>query len=209
MTRVGASVSQIVLRLSPLPTAPDTARSPEVGEPEVEVAPDEIDSVAGPEATEPVSPADAAAGIPPNGHGAAATAADPRLTGPTAPLARWSATVAAAHDACVLLDPEGHVVSLSVPGATVLGCADAGVIGRPLLDVIKLVDFEAGDSHPDYAQRIPPLAALRFVTLVRGLLRVRQPDDRLITIDAVAAPLHDAAGSVIGSIAFLSPVTPG
>jgi PAS domain-containing protein len=192
-------VSQIVLRLSPLPERIDdetvaAAESP--GEPASESSTGVTDSAG----------AAADALVAANGH---RVATEPRLAGGAAPLARWSATVAAAHDACVLLDPDGHVVSLSVPGAALLGCADAGVIGRPLLDVIKLVDFEAGDSHPDYAARIPPLASLKFVTLVRGLLRVRQPDDRLVTVDAVAAPLHDVDGDVIGSLAFLAAVTPG
>lgn len=179
----GSDVSQIVLRLSPLPR----------GGAQVDAGDDPPDP--------PVATAQADAPIGPPAHSLP--------PGTPTSLAHWAATIAAAHDACLLVDSRGSVVSVSVSGATALGCVAADAVGHPLLDVIKLVDFETGDSHPDYAPRIPPLGALKFVTLVRGLLRVRQPDDRLVTLDAVAAPLRDEAGEVVGSIAFLSAVTPG
>ncbi len=175
-------MSQIVLRLSPLP-----GRGGE--------------HVVGADRR----PGDDRPGNGRSGGEAAAVAARSPQAGP---LAAWAAPVATAHDACVLVDTGGRVVSLSEPGASALGCS-AHVAGRPLLDVVTLVDFETGDSHPDYAPRIPPLSALKFVTLVRGLLRVRQPDGRLVTLDAVAAPLHDAPGQVVGSVTFLAAVTPG
>ncbi len=174
---------QIVLRLSPLP--------PGGGAP-----------------VEPggAAPRAGAAAMTANGyHEGGAMPARPR-TGPTTPLAGWSAPVATAHDACVLVDTAGRVVSISASGAAVLGCAAATVTGRPLLDVVTLVDFATGEAPADYAARIPPLSALKFATLVRGLLRVRAAGDRLVTVDAVAAPLHDGAGEVVGSITFLAPV---
>lgn len=125
----------------------------------------------------------------------------------TTPLARWSASVAAAHDPCLVLDAQGRVLSLSASGAELLGCSDVGVIGRLLLDVVDLVDFETGASKPDYAGRVAPLATLAQGNgLMRSLLRVRHHDGTWLTLDASAAPLHDAHGQTIGSLTFLASI---
>lgn len=128
---------------------------------------------------------------------------------PTAatPLARWVATVAAAHDPCLVLDREGQVLSVSPSAAELLGCGDGGVIGRRLLEMIDLVDFETGGSSPDYASRIAPLAVLSPGSgLMRSLLRVRQHNGSPLTVDASAAPIHDVRGETVGSFTFLAPV---
>jgi PAS domain S-box-containing protein len=135
-------------------------------------------------------------------------AATPANGAPVAtPLARWVAAAAAAHDPCLVLDVDGRIASLSAAGAELLGCSDAGVIGRRLLDVIHLVDFDTGAIRPEYAARISPLAVLAPGSgLMRSLIRIqREPGDRL-TLDASAAPLHDAQGTTVGSFAFLAPV---
>jgi len=124
----------------------------------------------------------------------------------TSPLARWSAASAAAHDPCLVLDRDGAIVSISAAAADLLGCSDAGVIGRQLLDVIDVVDFETGSPNPDYAARITPLAVLDGQGLSRSVLRVRHPDDALVTVDTASASVHDAAGSVVGSVSFLASV---
>lgn len=124
-----------------------------------------------------------------------------------APLARWVATVAAAHDPCLVLDIDGRVLSVSSSAADVLGCSDVAVIGRPLLDVIDLVDFETGGSQPDYAARIAPLAVLApNHGLMRSLLRVRRHGNVGRTVDVSSAPLHDANGQTVGSFTFLASV---
>jgi len=130
----------------------------------------------------------------------------PRSGEPTpTPLARWSASVAAAHEPCLVLDAHGRVLSLSVSGASLLGCSDVGVIGRPLLSVVDVVDFETGASGPDYAVRVAPLAVLVEGTgLMRSLLRVRLDDGSVRTVDAAAAPIHDVHGSLVGSVTFLA-----
>jgi PAS domain S-box-containing protein len=130
-----------------------------------------------------------------------------RAPAASTPLARWIATVAAAHDPCLVLDADGQVLSVSSTAAELLGCSDAGVIGRRLLDVIDLVDFETGHSAPDYATRIAPLAVLSPSSgLMRSLLRVRQEGGPPLTVDASAAPIHDARGETVGSFTFLAPV---
>jgi PAS domain S-box-containing protein len=130
-----------------------------------------------------------------------------RTPAASTPLARWSASVAAAHDPCLVVDAQGQVLSLSVSAAELLGCSDAGVIGRPLREVVDLVDFETGSSNPDYSSRIAPLAVLTNSNgLMRSLLRVRHRDGTRVTIDASAAPLHDVRGDIIGSLTFLAAV---
>ena len=115
--------------------------------------------------------------------------------------------MAAAHDPCVVVDVQGQVLSLSASAAELLGCSDAGVIGRPFRDVVDLVDFETGSSNPDYAGRVAPLAVLTNANgLMRSLLRVRHRDGTRLTIDASSAPLHDVRGEIIGSLTFLAAV---
>jgi PAS domain S-box-containing protein len=122
----------------------------------------------------------------------------------THPLALWQAAAEAASDACLVLDAGGAVVSLSPAALDVLGIGDAGVRGRRLLDVIDVVDFDSAASNPDYAARITPLATLNGRGLMRSLMRLRQPDGTLTTLDSTSAPLHDADGTTIGSISFFA-----
>lgn len=130
-----------------------------------------------------------------------------RTPAASTPLARWSASVAAAHDPCIVVDAQGRVLSVSASAAELLGCSDAGVIGRSLVDVVDLVDFETGASRPDYSSRVAPLAVLTNANgLMRSLLRVRHRDGSLMTIDASSAPLHDVRGEIIGSLTFLAAV---
>ena len=131
-------------------------------------------------------------------HGRAAVA--------STPLARWIATVAAAHDPCLVLDPHGQVLSMSVSAAELLGCTE-GVIGRKLLDVVEVIDFDTGRPAPDYAHRIAPVAVLHAGSgLMRSLMRIRQRDGMVVTVDASAAPIHDATGTTVGSFTFFAPV---
>jgi PAS domain-containing protein len=121
------------------------------------------------------------------------------------PLARWSAVVAAAQDPCLLLDRQGRVISMSGEAGELLGCGSAGTVGRRLLDLIDLLDFDTGASEPDYAERVAPLAVLRPGTgLIRSLLRVRHPVGGVRTVDAAAAPLHDGEGHLIGSLTLFA-----
>lgn len=130
-----------------------------------------------------------------------------RAAAASTPLARWIAAVAAAHDPCLVLDREGQVLSMSAAAAELFGCSDIGVIGRGLLDVVDVVDFDSGGSNPDYAARIAPLAVLVSGSgLMRSLMRVRRRDAVRVTLDVASAPIHDGARWTVGSITFLAPV---
>lgn len=120
------------------------------------------------------------------------------------PLAHWQAAVEISSDACLVLDARGAVVSVSAAAIDALGCSDDKVRGRRLLDVIDVVDFDSGDSHPDYESRITPLATLSGRGLMRSLMRLRRPDGTLTSLDSTSAPLHDEAGETIGSISFFA-----
>lgn len=123
-----------------------------------------------------------------------------------ATLSRWSAAAAAAQDGCLVLDAEGRVVSLSAQAAELLGCSDRGIIGRPLLDVITLIDFDSGDTEPPYADRVAPLAVLVGGAAVHSLMRLRHPDDARATLDVCSVALHAPGGRVVGSLSFLAPL---
>ncbi|HET6815883.1 MAG TPA: PAS domain-containing protein [Mycobacteriales bacterium] len=128
------------------------------------------------------------------------------VPGPTpTTLARWSRVTATSHDPCLLLDANGRVVSMSGSAAELLGCGTEGVVGRHLLPLLHLLDFDTGASAPDYADRVAPLAVLKEgAGLVRSLLRVRHANGAVHTIDAAAAPLHDADGRLIGSLTLFA-----
>lgn len=132
-------------------------------------------------------------------------AAPERLSTAT-PLSRWSAAVAAAHDACFVLDLNGVVISISVAAVELLGCGDAAIIGRHVLDVLNLVDLETGATHPQYAPRITPLAVLDGPGLGRSLMRVRHDGGAVVTLDSTSAPIHDVNAHLLGSVTFIAPI---
>jgi PAS domain S-box-containing protein len=132
-------------------------------------------------------------------------AAPERLSTATS-LSRWSAAVAAAHDACFVLDLNGVVISISVAGVELLGCGDAAIIGRHILEVVNLVDLETGAAHPEYAPRITPLAVLDGPGLARSLMRVRHEDGLVVTLDTSSVPIHDVNAHLLGSVTFLAPI---
>jgi PAS domain S-box-containing protein len=139
--------------------------------------------------------------------GVTGTESAPERPGSSTSLSRWSAAVAAAHDACFVLDATGAVVSISVAGVDLLGCGDETVIGRGILDVIHLVDLDTGSAHPEYASRITPLVVLGAPGLARSLMRVRHDDGTVVTLDSSSAPIHDALAQVLGSITFLARIS--
>lgn len=129
---------------------------------------------------------------------------DPAATEPPAELRRWSEAMAETTDGCLLLDRAGRLVAVSPSAADVLGLG-ADAVGQPLLDRVTLIDFEAGAEQPEYAARIPPLAALRGGGMARSLIRLRRGDGEAITLEAQSTPVHDSAGDVVGSITFIAP----
>jgi PAS domain-containing protein len=196
----------LILRLEHLahtdaPRTPvaDREPAPNVVSPTAEPAP--ID----PYQSEPASSPSSTPATPAASRRVVDVAAPERLSTAT-PLSRWSAAVAAAHDACFVLDLNGAVISISVAAVELLGCGDAAIIGRHILDVLNLVDLETGATHPDYAPRITPLAVLDGPGLARSLLRVRHDDSAIVTLDTSSAPIHDVNAHLLGSVSFIAPI---
>ncbi len=197
-------MARLILRLEPLAgstTAPGQPGADECGQ---HTATERRQRLADQFATE-AAPAHAPPPEPVTRRRVVNVAAPERMTVPT-PLTRWSAAVAAAHDACFVVDVNGVVISISVAAVELLGCGDATVIGCHILDVLRLVDLETGAANPDYGARITPLAVLDQPGLSRSLLRVRHPDGSLVTLDSSSAPVHDVTGYPLGSVTFLAPI---
>jgi PAS domain-containing protein len=128
---------------------------------------------------------------------------------PVDSFGRWSTTVAAAEEPCLVIDSDYTIVSASSSCCALLGLGEpAQAAGLPLLDAgIRLVDFTAARSEltePEI-EKIPPLLAVTSGRLARGLLRVRGGADGDATVDAIATPLL-VEGAVAGSLTFFSVV---
>jgi len=121
------------------------------------------------------------------------------------PVDLWRIATSAATTPTVLIDRDGLVVAMSESGARLLATTAENALGRPFLATVTLLDFIAGHPTMEYAERIPPLAAVRDGMIVRGLLRVAH-GDVAVTVDAVGAPLCDESGAVVGSLSFFADI---
>jgi PAS domain-containing protein len=120
-------------------------------------------------------------------------------------LRAWVTVVTTSADACIVLDREGRVAGLSAAAAALVSEDAIQVVGRRLVgDVFVVVDFSSAAEPMGDHVVIPPTQAIEAGVLSRGLMRLRRVDGVTVTIDAVAAPLHDAAGEIIGSLTFLA-----
>jgi hypothetical protein len=122
---------------------------------------------------------------------------------------RWTATVAAASEPCLIIDTSTAILAVSVSAAELLGLGKPPeAIGQPLGAVLRLLDFTAGAGalEESDAEKIPPLLAVRSERLARGLLRVVPgPGETPLTVDAIATPLLEGE-RVAGSLTFFSAV---
>jgi len=122
-------------------------------------------------------------------------------------LAHWVTVATASCDACLVVDAGGVVAAVSKPAADMLGSQPERMVGHSLDEALRLVDFiHAGIEAQGAARRIPPLIALAEDSLSRGVIRLQRPDGERMLIDAVAAPIHDAARRPVGAVAFLASV---
>ncbi len=120
-------------------------------------------------------------------------------------LRAWVTVVSTSADACLVLDRDGRVAGLSSSAAALVNEQAANVVGRRLVgDVFVLVDFSSAAEPVNDTGTVPPIQAVQADVLSRGLMRLRRSDELTVTLDAVAAPLHAADGSVIGSMTFFS-----
>jgi hypothetical protein len=123
---------------------------------------------------------------------------------PSAGVVAWSQRVNEAQETVLLLNERGRVVAVSTGAALALNIDPDTCIGRPLLDLITLVDFSAtGVPVEDPDVQLPPLKALRSHSMARALVRLRLgAGGVLVTYDCVGVPL--AGGE--GALAFFAEV---
>ncbi|HYN06287.1 MAG TPA: PAS domain S-box protein [Vicinamibacterales bacterium] len=106
-------------------------------------------------------------------------------------------TLASIGDAVISTDAEGHVTFMNVVAEALTGWSQADALGRPLVDVFRIV-------HERTRQPVenPALEALRARTVVRlanhTILISR--DGREVLIDDSAGPIRDDSGSTVGAI---------
>ena len=122
---------------------------------------------------------------------------------------RWTSTVMAAAEPCLIVNTEGAIAAVSPACSELLGLGkSAEAIGQSLTGAISLIDFTAGGGALDdpEADKIPPLLAVRSGQLARGLMRVVPgPGRPPVTVDAISTPLLDGE-LVLGALTFLSAV---
>ena len=127
-----------------------------------------------------------------------------------ASIDRWTSTVTAAVEPCLIIDTATMIQAVSPSCSELLQLGKAiDAVGQPLLHgTLRLIDFAAGGRALDEPEieKIPPLLAIRSKRLARGLMRVQTggPEPHL-TVDAIATPLM-AADQVVASLTFFSPV---
>ncbi len=124
-------------------------------------------------------------------------------------LAGWAHVVSTSPDSCLLVDARGRVLAASFAAAGLLGDVTPDeMVGRHLLDgILHFADFDSGarghDRGPAYADRIPPLLAVATEAPARGLLRITARNGDVRMVDALASPVHDPAGQVLGAVSFV------
>lgn len=123
---------------------------------------------------------------------------------------RWTSTVMAAAEPCLIINNEGTIAALSPACGELLGLGKpVEAIGQQLLTAIKLIDFTANASALEEldADKIPPLLAVKSGRLTRGLMRVvPERDASPVTVDAISTPLLDGEERVLGALTFFSAV---
>ena len=122
---------------------------------------------------------------------------------------RWTSTVAAAAEPCLVIDKYATILAISASCCELFGLGKpADSTGQPLGAALRLIDFTAtaGELDESDVEKIPPLLAIRSKRLARGLLRVVPgPGEGPLTVDAITTPLL-AGEQVAGSLTFFSPV---
>ena len=112
-------------------------------------------------------------------------------------VGEWAKRITEAQETCVLVDERGHVVALSRGCALLLDHGTSDAIGRPLRELVSIVDFSATGVPVDEPEvHLPPLKALRSAAMARGLVRLRLAADVAVTYDVVGVPLAGGVGAL-------------
>ena len=135
----------------------------------------------------------------------------PPISAPPSGMAGWAAVASTAAEQCLVIDTDLKIIAASPSCCTLLGMGDPiDVVGRPLLAVLRLIDFTANRNSLTESDidKIPPLLAVTSGRLARGLMRVdgaAEPGTDE-TVDGIATPLFQDS-TVSGSLTFFAQIT--
>ncbi len=110
---------------------------------------------------------------------------------------RFRTTLACIGDAVIATDTAGRVTFLNAMALTLTGCGEAQAQGSQLDDVFKIVDEASQRPIENPAMRA--LREGRIVGLANHTVLIAQDGTRR-SIDDSAAPIRDAAGTIVGAV---------
>lgn len=116
---------------------------------------------------------------------------------------RAQVTLEAIGDAVITTDAQGLITHLNPRAAALLEQLPAQAIGRPVAEVVHLIDDHGQLSETSLTRA---LAQNRTVDMLKSRKLVLGDGTRL-DIEDVAAPIHDSVGKVIGGVLVLRDVS--
>jgi hypothetical protein len=126
---------------------------------------------------------------------------------PTTSLDRWLTAARDAVEPCLVLNELDEIVAVSPSATSLLGFANPdALLGRSLVaGPVRLLDFNQKPQPLPQGEleKTPPVLARTTGRLARGLIRVHSLGNT-VTVDAVATPLIDNNGNVVGSLTFFA-----
>ena len=113
------------------------------------------------------------------------------------------ATLASIADGVIVTDAQGRVTALNPVAAALTGWSDGRALGRPLPEVLQLVDEAGGAALPDPAQQV---LGQGLTVGPAGEAVVVAHDGTRTPVDERAAPLRNSLGERVGIVLVLRDV---
>lgn len=119
--------------------------------------------------------------------------------------ARWlSVTLNSIGDAVIVLDASGNVEFINPAAETLAGTRLQDVVGRPMRDVVRLLDDAAETPLPDLASEV--LGKGQAIKHSDGTTAIMR-DGRRVYVDVNASPIKDKEGKVSGVVVVFHDIT--
>jgi PAS domain S-box-containing protein len=113
-------------------------------------------------------------------------------------------TLTSIGDAVLATDIEGRITFLNPGAARLLGWSPDEALGRPVGDVIRIVEEQSGKWGSDIVREVLASGKARALANHSAIV-VR--DGRVVPVEDSAAPIRDAAGQVAGCVLVFHDVT--
>ncbi|HUG97883.1 MAG TPA: diguanylate cyclase [Gammaproteobacteria bacterium] len=110
---------------------------------------------------------------------------------------RAQVTLDSIGDAVLTTDVAGNMTYLNLEAESLTGWSRADAIGRPMVEVFRVIDGETRDPVPNPAQEA--IEENRTVGLATGSVLIRR-DESEVAIEDSAAPIHRRDGTVCGAV---------